>query len=81
MALQLLKEQKGTAYAEIGSCKEFLTLAELVVAEYSRKDFVRNMESAGEFYARAGAWDLFVRNVLFTQGILALGILPRFTLG
>eukprot|EP01022_Parablepharisma_sp_SALTPOND_P008445 TRINITY_DN136028_c0_g1_i1.p1 TRINITY_DN136028_c0_g1~~TRINITY_DN136028_c0_g1_i1.p1 ORF type:complete len:1040 (+),score=107.72 TRINITY_DN136028_c0_g1_i1:896-4015(+) len=62
---------KGTAYEEIGSCKEFITIASLIT-ETSRKDFRKNMEIAAQYYEKGNNLTLLVRNAIYTFEILTL---------
>ena len=63
------KIQKGNAYEEIGSCKEFLAIATLIV-DGNKKEFKNNMEIAIQYYEKSKRYDLIARNGLYLADLL-----------
>ena len=65
----LERMQKVNNHEEIGSCKEFLTIASLLT-ENNYKHFKRDMQFVIQCYEKAKSNTLIVRNAIYTTDIL-----------
>ena len=70
------KIQKGIAYNDIGTCREFMAISALA-SDGNQKDFLRYMENACQFFINAKNFILLAQNAIYTYDILM--ILKRYS--